>query len=113
VSSKQLETRDERLDRLSDSFLDLFEEMVKDKKITGTALGKVLDFFTAHEHRRKAEREAEAAAREQAQANPLSLILVPGIPKQRKLEIMVEHAHELRRAFEEVEKVVQELEQED
>lgn len=83
--------------------------MLKEKKIPGSAMPRFLDYFTAHENRKIAQLERERQLQEQAEEDPLSLILVEGLPKARKITILREYAHDLRSDLAQAEHALQEL----
>ena len=100
---------EQRLDSLTDEFLTELDRMLKEKKIPGSAMPRFLDYFTAHENRKIAQLERERQLQEQAEEDPLALILVDGLPLERKVTILREYAHDLRQDLDLAEKALTDL----
>ncbi len=98
--------------KLSDAFWTEMQRRLEKEpeKIPGSILPRLADYFANYEERERAKEERERAALEQAQEDPLSMILLDGLPLERKVTILREYAHELRRDLNEAEKALTTLE---
>lgn len=100
---------EDQLAGLSQSFFTELKRRFDEEpeKLPGTIIPRLADFFTAYEDRRRAEVERERAALEQAHEDPLSLILLDGLPLKRRNEILVGYAHDLRKDLRDAERAIQ------
>jgi len=79
------------------------------EKIPGTILPRLADYFANYEERERVKQERELAALEQAQEDPLNMILLPGLPLERKNEILMEYTRDLRMDLDKAERALQEI----
>ena len=107
-------SQSERDRKLSDAFWSEMQRRLEKEpeKIPGSILPRLADYFADYEERERVKEERERAALEQAQEDPLSMILIDGLPLERKNAILLEYTHELRRDLDQAERALQDLNRE-